>query len=506
MPNSIGSLRLRKRELYALAGALGGAVGAALAELVLTNDSSSLSRGRAVFEIGLWSAVFASVVGLSLFLAGEWHQRREIKADRAARVLAISAAAGFISGSGAQALYGMDFGSFELKNYALRIAVWAIMGALLGSLLSRSVPNLGLVRGAGAGAAGGALGCIAFICTSLVLPGPAGRVVGITLLGLSLGLAIYYVENMFREASVEVEWAPYETTRVGLGAQPVTIGGGGEEHIFKKGLPPHVSSIVFQDGVIEHVETANGKRTPLQDGSRLRIGSLNLSIHAVASANGPQGSTTRNVLITGSILAAVLIGASALTILGPHPSPGARTADGGRKITTLNNIGDSAKLDTSEPITEVNIRLQWQAAVDLDLNAYYTTKDGESGVVYYANRTGPNMRLDTDAGVGDLGGKNEENITINGLEGYREILFATKIFSKGGSYSDYDGRVEVSTNNGDTVQVPLTSVEMKPYLVIAKLTNGPDGPTITNLNDAVDCEELTALLGRGECVPIKPKG
>lgn len=90
---------------------------------------------------------------------------------------------------------------------------------------------------------------------------------------------MYAAEDLFREASVEVMWAPYETTTVGLGAQAVTVGGG-EDHIFVRGLPPHVSSIVLRNGQIEHVETASGKRTPLQDGSRLRVGGLNLVIHA----------------------------------------------------------------------------------------------------------------------------------------------------------------------------------------------------------------------------------
>jgi uncharacterized protein involved in tellurium resistance len=344
-----------------------------------------------------------------------------------------------------------------------------------------------------------------FLLTSMFLPGSAGRIVGIALLGLSLGLAMYFVEKMFREACVEVEWAPNETSRVGLGAQPVVIGGGGEEHIFKRGLPPYVSSLIFKDGLIEHVETANGNRTPLLDGSRLRIGGLNMVVHAVPGAGGPQPSKRQNLIIVGSIVCAVLAGATAMTVTGRAPTPGTGEARGQGKITTLEAVGDSAKLDTSGPITDVNVQLQWGAAVDLDLSAFYTTKSGVSGTVDYSSRSGPNMELDTDAGVGDLGGRNEENIAITSLDDYEEIWFATKIFSKGGSYSDYDGGVTVQTNNGDTIQVPLTSTEDKPYLVIAKLTNGAGGPAITNLNDAVDCEELTTLLGRGECVPIEPK-
>lgn len=505
MTTSLNALRLRKRELYAITGIAGGAIGAALAEFVLRQPSRPSSRISDVLETGLWSAIFAGVLGLALYLASAWHQRRELEPIGATQVLAMSAAAGFFAGAGAQYLYSLDVGSFRLQNYGFRILAWAIMGALLGLMLSRSVPNLGPRRGFGAGAIGGAIGCMGFIVISLFLTGPAGRIMGIALLGLALGLAMYLVEDLFREASVEVEWAPYETTRVGLGAQPVTIGGGGEEHIFKKGLPPHVSSIVMDRGSIEHIETASGKRTALQDGSRLRIGGLNLLVHASPGTSSQQTNKPQSLLLIGTIVAVVTSGAVALTLLAPGPKPGTNTAAGPGKITTLNNVGDSAKLDTSSPITEVDVRLQWQAAVDLDLNAFYTMKTGDTGMVDYREKYAPNMKLDNDAGVGDRGGKNEENIKISSLEDYQEIWFATRIFSKGGSYSDYDGGVAVETNNGDTIQVPLTSPEVKPYLIIAKLTNGPEGPTITNLNDAVDCEELTMVLGRGECVDTQPK-
>ena len=56
--------------------------------------------------------------------------------------------------------------------------------------------------------------------------------------------------------------------------------GGGEDHVFVRGLPPRFASIVFANGVIEYVETASGARTPLKNGSRLEIGKLNLVIHA----------------------------------------------------------------------------------------------------------------------------------------------------------------------------------------------------------------------------------
>jgi uncharacterized protein involved in tellurium resistance len=272
-----------------------------------------------------------------------------------------------------------------------------------------------------------------------------------------------------------------------------------------------VSSLVLQNGLIEHVETANGKRTPLQDGSRLRIGGLNLVVHAVSGAGGSPANKSQSWIIAGSIVTAVIVGAVAMTMTGLGQIPPTNTAGAPGKITTLNNVGDSATIDTAVPLTGVSVRLDWRAAVDLDLGAAYTLKSGQSGWIRYDERTGPNIRLDTDAGVGDKGGQNEENIAIDSLDDFEVIWFITDIgnSSTPGTYSNYDGRVTLQTKAGEevrqTIEVPLTSTEIKPFLVIAKLIDGPEGPTVMNVNVAAYCSELVTLIGSGTCSERQPK-
>ncbi len=500
MAGGLNVLRSNQQLLYAIAGVSGGALGAVFAELVVGGQEdadAAVSQLRLVLETALWSAAFASILGLLLFIAGEWYQRHDLSPGRAAQVLAGSALAGFVAGAAAQYLFSMEIGSFELKYYALRIVAWAVMGALLGALLSRAVPNLGMVRGLGAGAVGGAIGCMGFLLASMFLPGFAGRVAGIALLGLALGLAMYFVQNMAREASVEVEWAPYETSFVGLGSQPVFVGGGGEEHIFKKGLPPQVSSLVFNGGVVEHIETVTGKRTPLQDGSRLNIGGLTLVVHAPAIGGAPQKN--QNLPVVMSVVATVVVAAVAFTLFGPRPEGDSQASVGASRITTLGTVGESAALDTSEPITEVNVRLDWQAPVDLDIAVFYrlSPDENEVGSVYFGEASGPGMFLDVDSGVGGVGGDNQENIKMSTLDGFKEIFIAANIFSHRGSssFSDYDGRVTVQTNNGDEIVVPLTATEPKSWIMIAKISFENGEPTITNINAAVTTEESVEILG-----------
>ena len=279
MDSVLASLRGNKLALYGLAGLAGGALGAVVAEPFMGPDLAESTS--AIAQVGLYHAALAAVLAAALFAAGEWHQRRNITVPKLLLTLLFGALAGLVSGAAGQALYELAHPGY-FKFYVLRIVGWALSGLLLGAILSQRIPNLGMARGAVAGAVGGAAGCVGALVTWEVVPYSAeflGRIIGFGLLGLALGLAIHIAENMFREACVEVEWAPNETTRISLGSTPVTVGGG-EDHIFIRGLPHHVSSIVFSNGQIEHIETANGKRTPLEDGSRLRIGGKYMVVHA----------------------------------------------------------------------------------------------------------------------------------------------------------------------------------------------------------------------------------
>lgn len=284
MDSALAALRGNKLSLYGAIGFLGGALGALASEFIVppkTFASTPGWRGRMALDSGLHDAVLASVLTLALFLAVEWYHRRDVNAAGVRNVIVFGAIAGFASGAAAEFVYSLAENGF-FKFYVVRAASWALSGLLLGGILSRRIPNLGLARGAAAGAVGGAIGCGGALLTWALVPNSAeflGRIIGFGLLGLALGLAIHIVEDIFREACVEVEWAPNETTRMSLGATPVTVGGG-EDHIFIRGLPHHVSSIVFTNGQIEHIETANGKRTILLDGSRLRIGGKYMVVRA----------------------------------------------------------------------------------------------------------------------------------------------------------------------------------------------------------------------------------
>ncbi len=157
----------------------------------------------------------------------------------------------------------------------------------------------------------------------------------------------------------------------------------------------------------------------------------------------------------------------------------------------LKQKGDFTEI--AQTLTRIQIQMTWTKGVDLDLHAFYRTKTGKNGQVYFADKgdltTYPFIALDQDAGVGNTSGQNEENLTIASLENMETILIATNIFrffgflSKGENFARYDGKVSLKTNAGDHIEVPLTSNEIGKWCVIAAIDNSnPNTPKIININ------------------------
>lgn len=78
----------------------------------------------------------------------------------------------------------------------------------------------------------------------------------------------------------------------------------------------------------------------------------------------------------------------------------------------LTEKGASANLPPN--VAKTQIFLSWQQPVDFDLLVIAKKKDGSGFDPYYFNnKTGPGIALGDDAGVGDSGGSNNEEATID---------------------------------------------------------------------------------------------
>jgi hypothetical protein len=277
-------LRSNKWLLFATLGFLGGALGAipgflihVLGEVISENVSGILGP---MLKTALWMAWCSASITLALFWAGEIYHRRPIFRTKVIlQAIALGVAGGAVAGFCAQFVYSIPLGYF-LKNYVLRSLCWGIAGGLLGVAISRVIPNLGYKKGAIGGLVGGMIGGLAFILTAeaagtLIV----GHSVGLGLIGLALGLCLVSVEAIFREAAMQVIWAPNETTIVSLGPRMVTIGGG-DDSIYIPSLPQRAAGITFVDGKLTYTDLQTNQTKPMRDGSRMKIGRVEIVVMA----------------------------------------------------------------------------------------------------------------------------------------------------------------------------------------------------------------------------------
>lgn len=197
----------------------------------------------------------------------------------------------------------------------------------------------------------------------------------------------------------------------------------------------------------------------------------------------------------------------------------------------LKQKGASANLGAFK---QLKVSLVWTSAVDLDLMAFYKTKDGRTGGVYSDNYAGgslgdlnafPFMQLSGDAGVGAVGGDNQEDMLLAKLDDFEELYICALNFTDASAgtnkvFADYDARVEVVTDRGEKHTIKLDSGNQGSVAVLAKFTAGFLGAQLLNDSqvmsfeqfknavpgaDAIKLASKVTLAQKGDSFAIKPK-
>ncbi len=255
----------------------------------------------------------------------------------------------------------------------------------------------------------------------------------------------------------------------------------------------HASSFVEFDGRVE-IEASDGQRVTV----------------VLASKEKGAAAVFARIEHTNHLIGPVLHNESRVLTLDALRAelPGAKALSLASKLL-LQGKGDSAPLTQDTGVVRATLR--WRANVDLDLHCFYTLKperqepkgffdrlfgaedpepaeppESRSGHVYFRNRGAlaelPFILLDKDAGIGDRGGDNEENITFAKLERLEQAIIVANIFNKpNASFATYDGAVIVRAG-GQEIEVPLTEREPGAWCIIAQIDNSGAVPTIVNIN------------------------
>ncbi|MED5374141.1 MAG: stress response protein [Myxococcota bacterium] len=176
----------------------------------------------------------------------------------------------------------------------------------------------------------------------------------------------------------------------------------------------------------------------------------------------------------------------------------------------LKQKGASAQLGAFK---QLKVSLVWTSAVDLDLMAFYKTKDGRTGGVYSDNYAGgslgdlnafPFMQLSGDEGVGATGGDNREELRITKLDDIEELYICALNFTDAQGqankvFNDYDARVEVVTDKGESHVINLDSSKTGSVAILAKFTASFMGAQLVNDSMVMDLEGFrNSVPGAGE--------
>jgi hypothetical protein len=311
----------QKALIFGLWGALGGAVGNLIGELVQINKPGGSPNELAV-RVAIWFGIIGVGIAVAILLGYYQYVKRGFLIGEALKLGApVGFIAGAISGAIAQSMF-TSFGAGEV----LRVICWAIAGAVLGLGLSFRIPNLGRWHGLLGGAAGGIIGGILFIVFSVTfqMADTLGRFAGIAAIGFFIGLMLVLVEAAFREAWLEVRYGPKEVRNISLGSEPVTIGGDPNAcTVFARNTPAVAFRYRLDQGRITCEDVANSQVTTVKPGNSRVIGNLTVTVGGAGAA--PQAA--------------------------PAPQPAARPAGGfSLRLSTgkVVSLADGAKIGAAE--------------------------------------------------------------------------------------------------------------------------------------------------------------
>lgn len=168
---------------------------------------------------------------------------------------------------------------------------------------------------------------------------------------------------------------------------------------------------------------------------------------------------------------------------------------------------------------QLKVSLIWTSPVDLDLMAFYKTKDGRVGGVYSDNYAGgslgdlngfPFIQLSGDEGVGAVGGDNREEMRIAKLDDFEELHIVAVNFTDASSdsnkvFADYDARVEVVTDKGDSHTVALDSGQSGSVAALCKFTSDFMGASLVNNSNVMSFDDFKSAVPGASAIKLASK-
>ncbi|MDR2491106.1 MAG: hypothetical protein LBD20_06860, partial [Spirochaetaceae bacterium] len=273
----------RKTLIFGAAAGAGALVGELVSELFRVNGDDPTSFFRLVLNVGIWAAFIGLGISAALVIAQTFYLKKKLVIEMLIKSALIGIGVGVAGGAAAQIIFGLTSDISTFVEIFSRLICWGILGWGLGWGVSFYVPNYPAKRAMLAGLAGGVVGG-AFFRATFSLPEPFGRVIGITILGLFIGLAISFVEEALREAWLTVIWGPKESVTISLGTKPIVFGSSREADVYlpvRRDVPalPIRAVVALENGRVVLDDKAAGRRSVLQNGGEFTLDRLRVVVN-----------------------------------------------------------------------------------------------------------------------------------------------------------------------------------------------------------------------------------
>ena len=268
---------IKKALQFGVSGAVGGFVGNLITEPFMKFDrvSGSASFFDSVFSTARWFGLVGAGIATAIMFGYYYYIKGKPQIKPALKNGGLfGLIAGAVSGAIAEAIY-TGIGPNEL----LRVVCWGIAGSLLGLALSKRIPNLGMLRGAGGGGVGGVLGGCLFILFAYSLSGTVGRLAGCGAIGFWIGIMLVVAETLFNKAWLVISDDAGTNRTLTIGAEPVTFGSDDNLSII---CIPNVSPLAMrfqlEAGQIVCENFDSGAVSYLRSGDQKRIGNCTITV------------------------------------------------------------------------------------------------------------------------------------------------------------------------------------------------------------------------------------
>ncbi|MDR1881841.1 MAG: hypothetical protein LBR26_03550 [Prevotella sp.] len=160
---------------------------------------------------------------------------------------------------------------------------------------------------------------------------------------------------------------------------------------------------------------------------------------------------------------------------------------------TLKRKGEAAPFTFNE---RLQIEMVWSSDTDLDLCLFWKTKDGKIGGVFsdgYNQNKDDLGSLDKfpfilhmgDAKTPRPGGEENEVIKVKNIDALSELYvivlnYDAAIDNENVTFSEYSGKVEITTDTGDNFEVPVDDNKAGHVYVVCKIENADAGKKAIN--------------------------